>query len=53
MCVRYYRYSGQSTQLSIRKTRSQWELAQDDGEDAGCIVLKQKINQSPLRSVIL
>jgi MULE transposase domain/FAR1 DNA-binding domain len=35
------RYSGRSTQPNIRRTRSQWELAKGDQEDAGCIIVRQ------------
>jgi hypothetical protein len=35
------RYSGRRSQPNIRRTRSQWELAEGDNEDAGCIVVRQ------------
>ena len=35
------RCSGRKMQPSIRRTRSQWELAKGDDEDAGCIVVRQ------------
>jgi hypothetical protein len=35
------RYSGRRTQPSIRRTRSQWELAKGDDADAGCIIVRQ------------
>ena len=36
------RCSGLRTQPSIRRSRSQWELAKGDGEDAGCVVVRQQ-----------
>ncbi|OWT43409.1 transposase [Pochonia chlamydosporia 170] len=35
------RYSGRRTQRNIRRSRSRWELAKGDAEDAGCIVVRQ------------
>jgi hypothetical protein len=35
------RYSGRRMQQNIRRTRSRWELAKSDEEDAGCIIVRQ------------